>query len=138
MKAVIDKLLKEHHVNATEGRRKILEIFLNSDQALVHNDIEKECAGLIDRVSVYRTLQGFLKKGLIHLVPTTDNTIKYAFTKEDLQHKQHQVNHVHFFCSNCNKTLCLNVTIPAIKLPKGFTEQFHELVITGKCSNCKY
>jgi Fur family ferric uptake transcriptional regulator len=138
MKAVIDKLLKEHNVNATEGRRKILEIFLKSDQALVHGDIEKECAGLIDRVSVYRTLQGFLKKGLIHLILTTDNTIKYAFTKEDLRHKQSQENHVHFFCSNCNKTICLDkVTIPAIKLPPGFKAQFHELVITGTCDNCK-
>ena len=85
MLTIIEQLLKENRLSQTEGRKKILELFLKAEHALVHHDIEKECAGLIDRVSVYRTLQSFLKKGIIHLIPTTDNSIKYALTKEDLK-----------------------------------------------------
>jgi Fur family ferric uptake transcriptional regulator len=134
MGATIDIILKENKLSLTEVRRKVLELFIRTDCALVTADIEKTLPANIDRVTVYRTLQTFLKKGLIHLIPTTDDSIKYAFTK----HKQLQQNHVHFVCSNCNKTSCLDsVTIPIVKLPKGFKEQFHELVITGICDNCK-
>jgi Fur family ferric uptake transcriptional regulator len=134
----INKILKENKLSLTEARRRVLELFLKADYALVGADIEKTLPANIDRVTVYRTLQSFLKKGLIHLIPTTDDTIKYAFTKEDLKHKLLQQNHVHFVCNNCNKTICLEgVTIPAIILPEGFKEHFHELVITGVCNNCK-
>jgi Fur family ferric uptake transcriptional regulator len=138
MGSTIDIILKENKLSLTEVRRKVLDLFLRANSALVAADIEKNLPANIDRVTVYRTLQTFLKKGLIHLIPTTDDSIKYAFTKEEMKHKQLQQNHVHFVCSNCNKTFCLDeVTTPATKLPKGFKEQFHELVITGICDNCK-
>jgi len=138
MQSAIDKILKDNKLSLTEVRRRVLELFLKTDCALVSAEIEKELSESIDRVTMYRTLQSFLKRGLIHVIPTTDNTIKYAFTKEGLKHKQFQENHVHFFCSNCNKTICLdNVTIPKVELPDGFEEQFHELIITGTCDNCK-
>jgi len=138
MEFQIDQILKKNKLSLTEGRKKVLELFLKADYALVHAEIEKALYNIIDRVTVYRTLQSFLKKGLIHLIPTTDNSIKYAFTNQDVRHQQFQENHVHFFCSNCNKTFCLdNVTFPPIKLPDGFKEQFQELIITGTCDNCK-
>jgi Fur family ferric uptake transcriptional regulator len=137
MQDTVDKILKENKLSLTEVRRKILELFLKADYALVAADIEKVLPTNIDRVTVYRTLQSFLQKGLIHLIPTTDNSIKYAFTKEDLKHKELQQNHVHFVCNNCNKTICLeDVTIPVVNLPQGYTAQFHELVITGTCVSC--
>lgn len=137
MKSIIDQILKENKLSLTEGRRKILEIFLKADHALVHNDIEKEFTGSIDRVSVYRTLQSFLKKGLIHLIPTTDNSIKYALTKEDVKQGQTQDHHVHFVCSNCNKTICLDeVELPTIKLPAGYIQEDYQMVISGSCDDC--
>ncbi len=138
MKSIIDQILKENKLSLTEGRKKILEIFLKADHALVNSDIEKEFSGSIDRVSVYRTLQSFLKKGLIHLIPTTDNSIKYALTKEDVKQGQTQDHHVHFICNNCNKTICLDeIELPAIKLPVGYIQEDYQMVISGSCNDCK-
>jgi Fur family transcriptional regulator, ferric uptake regulator len=137
MKNSITKILKESNLSLTERRRKILELFLKSNYALVHAEIENELHGIIDRVTVYRTLQSFLKKGLIHLIPTTDNSIKYALTKQEQHQKNIQAKHVHFVCTNCNKTTCLDhTTMPHVKLPGDYKAEINEMIITGICGEC--
>jgi len=38
---------------------------------------------------------------------------------KDVRLKQFQKSPIHFFCSNCNKTICLDkVTIPNLELPE--------------------
>src|SRR2546425_6125028 len=114
-------ILKKNQLSVTAGRIKILELFLNSPGALAHADIEKSTDAAFDRVTVYRTLQTFVDKGIIHHVPTTDNSILYALCKDDCEEGHHHDNHVHFICDTCNKTICLeDVTVPQVKLPKGF------------------
>jgi Fur family ferric uptake transcriptional regulator len=83
-------------------------------------------------------LQTFVEKGIIHLIPTTDNSIKYALCKNDCAAGHHHDNHVHFICDECSKTICLDeVNIPVVKLPEGFTSQHTEMVVTGICGECK-
>lgn len=137
MKKTID-ILKQNRLSVTDSRQKILELFLLKGGALSHADIEKNLPDSLDRVTVYRTLQTFVEKGIIHLIPTTDNSIKYALCKNDCAPGHHHDNHVHFICDECEKTICLDdVTIPAVKLPRGFTPQHAEMVVTGLCVDCK-
>jgi Fur family transcriptional regulator, ferric uptake regulator len=131
-------ILKKNHLSITDSRQKILELFLHSNGALEHADIEKKTGESFDRVTVYRTLQLFVEKGLIHLIPTTDNAIKYALCKDDCEAGHHHDNHVHFICDKCSKTICLDdVTIPSVKLPKDFSPNHAEMVVTGVCGDCK-
>jgi len=131
-------ILKKTHLSVTDSRQKILELFLESKGALAHSDIEKKTGESFDRVTVYRTLQSFVEKGLIHLIPTTDNSIKYALCKYDCEVGHHHDNHVHFICDKCSKTLCLDdVTVPSVKLPKGFSPNHAEMMVTGVCGDCK-
>ena len=131
-------ILKKNHLSITDGRKKILDLFLKSNGALAHADIEKNTEAAFDRVTVYRTLQTFVDKGIIHHIPTTDNSILYALCKDNCKEGHHHDNHVHFVCSNCNKTICLeDVTIPEVKLPKGFKPNHAEMVVTGVCDDCK-
>ena len=131
-------ILKKTHLSVTDSRQKILELFLESKGALAHSDIEKKTGESFDRVTVYRTLQSFVEKGLIHLIPTTDNSIKYALCKDDCEVGHHHDNHVHFICDKCGKTICLDdVTVPSVKLPKGFSPNHAEMVVTGICGDCK-
>ena len=131
-------ILKKNSLSITDSRQKILELFLQSSGALAHADIEKKTGESFDRVTVYRTLQSFVEKGLIHLIPTTDNSIKYALCKDECQEGHHYDNHIHFICDECNKTICLDeVIIPAVKLPKGFKPKYAEMVVTGICGDCK-
>jgi len=131
-------ILKKNGLSVTESRKKILELFLDSNGALAHADIESNAAVNFDRVTVYRTLQTFVEKGIIHQIPTTDNSILYALCKHNCQEGQHHDNHVHFICNNCDKTFCLDdVNVPTVKLPKGFTPEQAAMVVTGVCGDCK-
>lgn len=134
----VEEILKKNHLSITDSRQKIMQLFLNSNGALAHADIEKKTGETFDRVTVYRTLQSFVEKGIIHLIPTRDNSIKYALCKDDCEEGHHHDNHVHFICDECSKTICLDdVTVPQVKLPKGFTPQHAEMVVNGICEECK-
>jgi Fur family ferric uptake transcriptional regulator len=137
MNSVLD-ILKKNDLSVTDGRKKILDLFLSSEGALAHADIETNTSNAFDRVTVYRTLQTFVEKGIIHNIPTTDNSILYALCKDDCEEGHHHDNHVHFICNNCSKTICLDdVTVPTVKLPKGFTPNKTQMVVNGVCADCK-
>jgi Fur family ferric uptake transcriptional regulator len=137
MEKKIDELLRKSQLSVTGGRRKILELFLQHDGALSHSDIEKKAGEKFDRVTVYRTLQAFVEKGLIHSIPTSDNSIRYALCKDDCSAGQHRDDHVHFICNSCGNTVCLEeVVVPSIKLPRGYVVQQVEMLVSGVCKSC--
>ena len=131
----LNEILRRKHLSVTDSRKKILSLFLESKDALTHGDIEKKAGEKFDRVTVYRTLQTFVEKGIVHTIPTADNSILYALCK-DCQEGHHHDDHVHFVCSNCNKTICLDVETPDIALPLGYTAQSVQVVINGLCEEC--
>jgi Fur family transcriptional regulator, ferric uptake regulator len=134
----VDEILKTNQLSITDSRKKILGLFLGSEGALAHADIEKNAGEKFDRVTVYRTLQVFVDKGIIHTIPTPDNSIKYALCKDDCSEGHHHDHHVHFQCRQCGNTYCLDdITTPEVKLPKGYAAEQIEVVINGVCKNCK-
>lgn len=134
--ARLNDILRNRQLSSTESRRSILSLFLQSGDALTHGDIEKEMGSQFDRVTIYRTLQTFEEKGIIHAIPTADNSIRYALCKE-CEEGHHHDDHVHFICSNCNKTICLDdVVSPKINLPDGFVAHNVQVLINGTCKDC--
>jgi Fur family ferric uptake transcriptional regulator len=129
-------VLRRMHLNITDSMKKILSLFLIKKYALAHADIEKKAGEKFDRVTVYRTLQTFVEKGIVHTIPTADNAILYALCK-DCDEEHHHDDHVHFVCSNCNATICLDdVVSPEIKLPQGYVAENVQVVINGICKRC--
>ncbi len=132
----IANLLRKNGMSITDSRRKILSLFLQNKDALTHGDIEKKAGEKFDRVTIYRTLQSFVEKGVIHSIPTADNSVKYALCK-DCGEGHHHDDHVHFVCSTCGITICLDdIVSPTIELPKGFTVNNVQVVINGECEGC--
>jgi Fur family transcriptional regulator, ferric uptake regulator len=130
-------ILKTYSLSITDSRKRILELFLDSKGALAHADIEKTIAATFDRVTIYRTLQTFVEKGIIHTIPTVDNSVKYALCKDECTAGHHHDNHIHFICDQCNITYCLDhVIIPSVHLPNGFLAKQTDLVVSGICKNC--
>jgi Fur family ferric uptake transcriptional regulator len=133
----LNDILHRRQLSSTESRRKILTLFLNTEDALTHGDIEKEVGDKYDRVTIYRTLQTFEEKGIIHSIPTADNSIKYALCKE-CEEGHHHDDHVHFICTACDKTICLDdVVSPKIDLPRGYVAENVQVVIQGVCKDCQ-
>src|SRR5215831_5727733 len=118
----VDDILRRNSLSVTESRKKILNLFLSVSGALAHGDIERKAGEKFDRVTVYRTLQTFVEKGIIHIIPTLDNSVLYALCKNNGAESTPHDNHVHFTCDQCNTTYCLEETVvPDLKLPKGFS-----------------
>ncbi len=134
----INDILRKNQLSVTDSRKTILELFLHSSGALAHADIEKRSGEKFDRVTVYRTLQSFMEKGIIHTIPTADNSIRYALCKDDCSEGHHHDNHVHFVCNVCATTTCLeSVTVPEVKLPKGFRPSERQMIVSGICGECQ-
>ena len=130
--------MKHSQLSITENRLKILELFQKSGSALSHADIERMSGTHFDRVTIYRTLQTFVEKGIIHTIPTADNSIMYALCKEECSEGHHHDDHVHFICGECGTTYCLEqVNIPDVIIPKGFSVQQTNVLINGICKNCR-
>lgn len=138
MDSQINDILRRNQLSVTGSRKRILELFLQSNGALAHGDIEKKTGEKFDRVTVYRTLQSFLEKGIIHTIPTPDNSVLYALCKDNCSEGHHHDNHVHFVCRECGKTICLaDITVPEVKLPNGFLPDEVQMVVTGLCKECQ-
>ena len=134
----VHEILKQNKLSVTESRQKILSLFLTNTAAIAHADIEHKAGEKFDRVTVYRTLQTFVEKGIIHNIPSSDNTLKYALCKNDCFDGHHHDNHYHFVCSRCGKTECLeDFIIPSVRLPKGYSAKNIEIVVNGTCTGCK-
>lgn len=132
----VTDLLKRKHLSVTDSRRKILSLFLQGREALTHGDIEHRAGEKFDRVTIYRTLQTFVEKGIVHTIPTPDNAVRYALCKECGEDHHHD-EHVHFICNQCSATTCLDdVVSPAFDLPGGYQADNVQVVINGICDKC--
>lgn len=132
------EILRDFKLRSTSSRSDILKLFINQHHALSYSDIEKEVATNYDRVTVYRTLKTFLDKGMIHKVLDDSGAPKYALCTEMCSQAHHHHNHVHFKCSQCGQTNCLeNVEIPKISLPDGYLAAEMNLLIQGVCQACR-
>ena len=138
MEEKVEEILKTNHLSVTDSRKKILHIFFNHRGALAHRDIERKAGEKFDRITVYRTLQIFVEKGIIHSIPTTDNSVRYALCKEHCTEGHHHDDHIHFICLNCGSALCLNeIALPEVSVPRGYTSNTVEVVVKGICKDCQ-
>lgn len=138
----IAEVLAAYELRHTAPRTTILDMFLRSGVALSQPEIERTLQTICDRVTIYRTLNTFLDKGILHKVLDDAGAMKYALCPPACRHErhitQHHHDHAHFKCSVCGNTNCLNdvsVRLPA--LPDGFSVNEVNILLQGICPNCK-
>ncbi len=136
----IKEKLEQFQLRNTPCREGVLKVLQSKSFAQSQGDIESNLASQFDRVTIYRTLKSFLSSGIIHKVLDDVGGVKYALCKELCHHSDgsnHQHDHVHFKCTQCGQTTCLEeVYIPKIILPLGYSRQESNLLIQGVCREC--
>lgn len=136
----IDQLLSGHKLRKTTFRQQVLSVFLKAfPKALTRNEIEEtlEQTLKVDRVTLYRTLKSFEDAGLIHLAIDNSDEQRYALCSTDCTNHQHQDQHAHFYCTQCNQTVCLEaVSIPKVQVPVAYQLKDTQLVLSGICKDC--
>lgn len=153
---MIENLLHENQLRITRCRIDILQFFLQSSFALSAKDLENKFPQY-DRVTVYRTLNSFIDKHMIHPIPSDggaalyglSDTIRKGFAipsqqqkpmAESVETSAHEFphdEHIHFSCHACGRTLCLpEQSIPKVNLPQGYQVKEVEMVVKGYCKSC--
>ncbi len=132
------EILESHGLSKTEVRKKILDLFLQSDNALSLSAIGSSFEKL-DRTTLYRTLKIFERKGIIHKAIDGTTHPKYAMCKAECNEGRHHNKHAHFHCTSCENTFCLDhLPIPTIpNFPKGHIIQDTNLILSGICPDCR-
>jgi Fe2+ or Zn2+ uptake regulation protein len=93
----------------------------------------------VDTVTVYRTLNTFVKKKLVHRVRGEDRSWLYA--AGDMRDQPKHL-HPHFVCDECGKVECLDdASIPgtfveSLRVESGYEVAYPEVVLHGRCPKC--
>ncbi|MEP6713476.1 MAG: transcriptional repressor [Ferruginibacter sp.] len=133
----IASLLKNYGLSITDARKMVLSAFVKNRNALTQRDICNFTDTGFDRVTIYRTLEVFVEKGIIHIIPSMDTIKRYSLVRS-INNADCYQNHLHFLCDNCEKTICFDMMpVPSISLPAGFSVKETEVIIKGTCKDCK-
>lgn len=131
------QVLEKQGLRKTQVRTDVLAFFIDKPFALCHSDIEQALGSKYDRVTLYRTLHTFEEKGVIHKVPDETGVNKYALCQEHCTNESHRDEHVHFFCTKCARTFCLDsVHIPAVTMPENYLASSYSFTVSGLCPEC--
>ena len=131
-------ILQKHSLRQTFVREGVISLFIQQGVALSEPEIEKSLSGECDRVTIYRTLNTFLEKGIIHKVLDDTGAMKYALCRSGCGASHyHQHNHIHFKCEVCGQTQCLDhIRFESPALPDGFEAKETNVLIQGTCRSC--
>lgn len=126
--------LKEHGYSLTQPRKALFSA-LQSGTPRTMRELTLDLASVIDRASIYRTVELFEKLGIVVRVQTG---WKYKIELSDMFSPHHH----HLTCTRCGKIT--NFTEPRqieelldlIASEHGYSNEGHGLEITGRCSKC--
>jgi Fur family ferric uptake transcriptional regulator len=114
----------------------VLEEIALDTAAVSQPELEKKLGKEIDRVTLYRILNTYEDKGILHRIMDMNGTANYAICSASCTEHHHHDEHVHFNCTNCFKIYCLEVNVPRIKMPQGFTATTVTSTAFGVCEKC--
>lgn len=131
-----ESILKDHKVTITDVRRRVLNLIIDHDHALSHQDLSNQLPENIDRVTLYRTLHTFEDAGLVHKIIDEEGISRFAMCRDCNQH-EHKDNHAHFHCLKCGRIYCLDdPSVSDFHLPSGFLLESVSVDLKGYCSRC--
>lgn len=132
------QLLQSAGLRKTKARKAILRVLRQAERPLSHQEIAG-CIeeGVLDRVTLYRTLTTLQQAGLAHRIQGTDGV--WRFRSHPVRPGECGGNHIHFLCLVCNRMFCLREQpLPWVDLPEGADVFGKQLVVYGKCAQCKH
>jgi Fur family ferric uptake transcriptional regulator len=134
-----DDVLSRHGLRRTPVRVGVIELLSRSGRPLSVPQILAKLRG-VDTVTVYRTLNTFARKKMVHKVRGDDRTWLYA-AGDCAARAQHL--HPHFVCDECGKVECLEGSripgsfVEALAVDRTYTVLYPEVVLHGMCPRCR-
>ena len=135
-------LLRAAGLRRTPVRMGVLEVLASSGgQPVGVPQLLERLPAHTDAVTVYRTLNTFTRKRLVHRVHGEDRTWRYALSGGPMQSPAaHQ--HPHFVCDECGAVECLEESsipksfVPSLRVGARYSVRYPEVVLHGLCPKC--
>jgi Fur family transcriptional regulator, ferric uptake regulator len=134
-----EQWLRRAGLRRTPVRVGVIEVLTRSGRPMSVPQILGRMKG-VDSVTVYRTLNTFSRKGLVHRVRGEDRSWLYAASDENGSEDVHR--HPHFVCEACGRVECLESSeiprgfIQSLGVAEGYTVAYPEVVLHGTCPKC--
>ncbi len=136
----VTRALKRCKLRRTPVRAGVLEVLLKAARPLGAVEILEKLPPHTDAVTVYRTLNTFTGKRVLHRVRGEDRVWRYALGDG---HETAAHQHPHFVCAECGKVECLKEAA----IPEGFVRglgvsgayaiRYPEVLLHGVCPKCQ-
>lgn len=131
----LEQKLAGRDIKPTAVRLLIFKAMLEYPQTFSLSDLEA-VLGTVDKSTISRTITLFHEHLLIHSIDDGSGSMKYSVCNDDCQCMLNEL-HVHFNCTRCHKTFCLeSLSIPPVQLPEKFLLENINFVMKGLCDQC--
>jgi Fur family ferric uptake transcriptional regulator len=137
-------VLRAAALRRTPVRASVLEVLAGARGPMAVPQIIEQLPEHTDAVTVYRTLNTFTRKRLVHRVHGEDRTWRYALSTGDGVGPKHlnAHQHPHFVCDECGTVECLEASaipktlVPSLHVGARYAVRYPEVVLHGLCPKC--
>ena len=134
MEKELETIFMRSHLRLTKPRRVVFEVLKTTATPLSIASIAESCAA-IDRTSVYRTIDMFLKLDIVKAVP-------FGWKQRYELADPFKSHHHHLACVRCGSLVDLHSPkiedmISSIASEHGFRAVDHSVEIKGYCGSCR-
>lgn len=131
-----ENFLKTRGIKPTPNRIMVLNELANATHPLCLAELVSLLDYSVDKTSIFRTLEIFAEKEVVHVIEDGSRSLKYELCQSDGCHSIAD-QHVHFYCEKCRATYCFEaVKIPVVDIPDGFSPRSVNYMIKGLCPDC--
>lgn len=125
--------LRQHSLSITSTCIRILTLIYSLDSPVSTGLIVQASGYVLDRITVYRTLQAFLKEGILQPIPNSNRVSEFILRHEVWDELPH-LPQIIFVCEQCcdKRLLPLDALVRRYSVLVG---TLHEIVLKGVCKS---
>lgn len=132
----VEDILTRKEVKPTSNRILVMRELIKASHPVSLADLEVLLGFSMDKASIFRVLELFSEKDIIHVIEDGSRSLKYELCHSGTHHTIAD-QHVHFYCERCKETYCFeNVSVPLVNIPEGFSPHAINYMIKGICPKC--
>jgi Fur family ferric uptake transcriptional regulator len=128
-------VLDNKGISVTPIRLLILQTFFKNTQAFSLKDLEEKLF-FSERSTIFRTLQLFEKKGILHEIISSDGIKSFALCVACEDHN-HNDQHAHLKCKKCESVFCIPLdTNTIVSSLQEYQIDSFQIFLHGVCNTC--
>lgn len=132
----VEDILTRKEVKPTSNRILVMRELIKASHPVSLADLEISLGFSMDKASIFRVLELFSEKDIIHVIEDGSRSLKYELCHSGTHHTIAD-QHVHFYCERCKETYCFeDVSVPLVNIPERFSPHAINYMIKGICPKC--